>query len=99
MADWPKTITAIQEAAMEIQSLPRYWGLPDSPKGWGEPDGHGRKPIMGMRDYVILSLIILIGFPLFLSLVVHLWACQRYAEGLNSARERQIEMEIRRSLE
>jgi hypothetical protein len=96
MADQSQTTLVIQEAAMEMQSLPRYCGLPDSPKGWGEQDGHGKKPSMGLRDYVVLAFLILIGFPLFLSLVDHLWACHRYVESMNSVRERQMGEEIRR---
>ena len=84
---------------MEIHSLPRYCGLPDSPKGWGEQDGHGKKPSMSLRDYMALALIIIIGFPILLSLVVHLWAGYRYAESMNSAREREMEEVNRLSLD
>jgi hypothetical protein len=98
IADWPQTILVIQETAMEIQFLPRYCGLPDSPKGWGEQDGHGKKPSMRLRDYMVLSLIIIIGCPLLLSLVVHLWACHQNAESMNSFREMQMEELNRQSL-
>jgi hypothetical protein len=83
---------------MEIQSLPRYRGLPDSRNGWWEPDGHGKKPSMRLRDYVVLALIIIIGLPIFCSLVLHLWTCRRDAESMNSARERQMEEENKRTL-
>ncbi len=83
---------------MDMQSLSRYRGLPDSPKGWGEQDGHGKKPSMRLRDYLVLSLIIMIGFPLSLCLVVHLWVCHRDAEIRNSARGGQMEMEMRCNL-
>jgi hypothetical protein len=89
---------AIHEAAMEIQSLPRYCGLPDSGKGWWEPDGHGKKPTMRLRDYVVLLLIIITSFPTLHGLVLHFWTCHRDAESMNSARERQIEKESRRTL-
>jgi hypothetical protein len=90
MADWPQTMLVIQEAAMAMQALPRYCGLPDSPKGWGEPDGHGKKPSLRLRDYVVLALLVLIGFPLLLCLVDHLGACHRYEEIMNSVREEQM---------
>src|SRR5262249_3199366 len=85
-------------AAMDIQSLPRYCGLPDSPKGWGEPDGHGKKPSLRLRDYVVLSLLIMICFPINLCVTVHLWVCHRKVEILNSIREKQMGYEIRRSI-
>lgn len=84
---------------MHTRSLPRYFGLPDSPIGWGEPDGHGKRPSMGLRDYLVLALILMIGFPISPSLVVRLWALRRDAGTLESGRDRQMEMEIRRSLE
>jgi hypothetical protein len=88
MADGPRTILAIQEAGMASQSLPLYRGLPDSPKGWGEPDGHGKRPSMRLCDYVVLSLLlIMISLPLIPSLVIRLWARQRYAEISNPFRE------------
>ena len=83
---------------MSIQALPQYRGLPDSLKGWGEPDGHGKRPSLGLHDYVVLSLIILACLPTILGLVVRLWDCQRYVENLNSAREMQMEQERRLSL-
>jgi hypothetical protein len=82
---------------MDTQSLPRYCGLPDSPKGWGEPDGHGKRPSMRLRDYVVLSLILMIVFPISPSLVVRFLACRWDAEILQTVRDRQMEMEIRRS--
>jgi hypothetical protein len=78
---------------MEFQSLPRYRGIRGSRKGWGEPDGHGKKPRMGLHDYVVLSVIFMLGFPMLLSLGFHLWTCRQRAEGMNSARERQMEQE------
>jgi hypothetical protein len=96
--DSPQTILAIQEAAMEIQSLPRYRGLPDSGKGWGEPDGHGKTPSMKLRDYVVLSLIIIISFPILRSLILQLRTFYRDAENMNSAREWQMEEDNRGTL-
>jgi hypothetical protein len=78
---------------MEMQSLPRYCGLEDAPKGWGEPDGHGKRPSMGLRDYVVLYLLVTIGVPILFSLAVHLWTCHRSVESINSVRERQMEEE------
>jgi hypothetical protein len=83
---------------MAIQPLPRYRGLPDSPKGWGEPDGHGKKPIMRLRDYLVLSLIIMISLPIIPRLVVHLRVCRRKAEVMNSVREKQMQEEVRRDI-
>jgi len=83
---------------MELQFLPPYPGPPDSLRGWGEPDGHGKKPSMGLRDYVVLFLIILIGFPILLCLAGRLWTYDSYAKGLNSAREKEMEQENRRTL-
>lgn len=73
---------------MATQSLPLHRGLPDSPKGWGEPDGHGNKPSIRLRDYVVLSLLLLmISLLLIPSLVVRLRARQRSAESSNPFRE------------
>ncbi len=83
---------------MDIQSLPPYRGLPESPKGWGEQDGHGKTPSIRLRDYVVLSLIIMICLPISLCLVVHLWVCHRYTQLENARRENQMEYEMRRSL-
>jgi hypothetical protein len=83
---------------MDIQSLPLYRGLPNSPKGWGEPDGHGKRPCMCFRDYVVLSLTIMICFPIMLCRVVHLSVYHQRVESLNSARENQMEQEPRRNL-
>jgi hypothetical protein len=83
---------------MNIQSLPRYGGLCDSPKGWGEPDGHGKRPSLRLRDYVVLALILIMGFPIFLRLGGRLSAGHRYAERLNSVREKEIERETRQML-
>jgi hypothetical protein len=83
---------------MIIQSLPRYCGLPQSRNGWGEPDGHGRKPSLGLRDYVVGALVATICLPLLLRLVVVLWTGQQYVHGMNSARDQQLEEEARRSL-
>jgi len=83
---------------MLVQSLPRYCGLPNSRRGWGEPDGHGKKPMMGLRDYIVLSLIVTICLPLLLRLAVVLWTGQEHAHGMNAAREQQLEQEDSRSL-
>jgi CHAT domain len=80
-------------SAMDIQSLPHYRGLPDSPKMWGEPDEQGKRPRMRLRDYVVLSLLILIFFPDPLRLVDHLRVCRRRAEGLNAFRANQMGQE------
>ena len=83
---------------MDVPSLPRYRGLPDSPPGWGEEDGHGKRPRLRLRDYVVLSLISMICIHITPCLVVHFSDCHRNAEIMNSARERQLEAEMRRSL-
>jgi hypothetical protein len=83
---------------MDIGSLPRYRGLPDSPRVWGEQDGHGKKPSMGLRDYLALSFVIMISVPIVLGLVAHLWVCHGNAESMNSAREWQMEEEMCRGL-
>ena len=75
---------------MDVQSLPQYRGLPDSPKGWGEQDEQGNTPRMRLRDYVVLSLILLLCFPINSCLVVHFWACHRKAEAVNSVREKDL---------
>jgi hypothetical protein len=78
---------------MDIQSLPHYRGLPDSPKMWGEPDEQGKLPRMRLRDHVVLSLLILLFFPWPLRLVDHLQVCRRRAEGLNAIRAKQMGQE------
>ena len=83
---------------MDLQSLPRYRGLPDSPRGWGEEDGHGKRPSMRLRDYVVLSFIIMTWLHIAPCLLIHFWVCHRNAEIMNSVRERQMEAEIRRDL-
>jgi hypothetical protein len=80
---------------MDTQSLPRYFGLPDSPRGWGEQDGHGKRPSVFLRDWVVLSLLVGVCFPILLSLAAHLWACHQDAERMNSAREKEMEQEVR----
>jgi hypothetical protein len=79
---------------MEIQSLPRFHGLPDAGIGWGEPDGHGKRPSMGLRDYMVSTLLI-IGFLMFVSTAaVEGWRFHRRAESLNPVRERQVEAAV-----
>ena len=83
---------------MNIQVLPRYRGLPDSLKGWGEPDGHGKRPSLGLHDHVLLALCILVCLPTVLGLVVRLWDCHRHVEIMNSIiREREMERELWRN--
>jgi hypothetical protein len=88
----------IKEAAMDIQALPHYRGLPDSLKGWGEPDGHGKRPSLGLHDYVVLSLLILICLPTILGLVIRLWDCHGYVEAMERWQSQQMEQELSRSL-
>jgi hypothetical protein len=83
---------------MDIQSLPKYRGLLDSPRAWGEQDEEGKTARMRLRDYVVLSFMIMICFPISLCLVFHFWDCHRNAEMVNSARENQMEQVVRRSL-
>jgi hypothetical protein len=83
---------------MSIQALPHYRGLPDSLKGWGEPDGHGKRPSLGLHDYVVLSLIILACLPTILGLVIRFWDCRRLVEATNTGREMQMEQELRHDL-
>jgi hypothetical protein len=91
--------TVVRKAsAMDIQSLPQYRGLPDTLKEWGEPDEQGTMPRMYLRDYVVLSLLIMICFPINPCLLVHFWVCHRNAEVWNSVREKQMEAERKRSL-
>src|SRR3954463_12976565 len=75
---------------MDIQSLPQYRGLPDAPRGWGEPDERGNTPRMCLRDYAALSLIIMVCFPISLCLEAHFWARHRFANALNAAREEEL---------
>jgi hypothetical protein len=81
---------------MDIRLLPRYVGLPDSPKGWGEPDGHGKRPSVCLRDWVVLSLVLMIYSPICFCLAIQFWADHRWAESMNSAREKWMEEEMRR---
>jgi hypothetical protein len=83
---------------MSIQALPHYRGLPDSLKGWGEPDGHGKRPSLGLHDYVVLSLLILVCLPAILGLVARLRDCHGYVGAENRGREIQMEQELWRSL-
>ena len=78
---------------MEIQSLPPYRGLPDSLKAWGEPDEQGNLPRMHLRDYVILSLLVMIWFPINLPQLARIRFSHRQAEAENRLREKQREEE------
>jgi hypothetical protein len=71
---------------MDPRLLPRYRGFPDSPKGWAEPDERGRTPTMRLRDYVVLSFIILMCLPINLHLAVVWWAAHRHLVIQNSSR-------------
>ena len=81
---------------MTLRSLPRYRGRPDPGRGRGEPGGHGRTSSTGLRDLVVLSVMIIVGFPIVLGLLVKFWVCHRNAELSNLQRERQMERDIRR---
>lgn len=83
---------------MDIQSLPQYRGLLDSRRAWGEQDEEGKTGRMRLRDYVVLSFMVMVCFPISLCLVVHFWVCHRNAEMVNSARENVMEEVVRRSL-
>lgn len=80
---------------MEIQALPRYRGLSDSRRGWGKEDG---RPSLSLRDLVVLSLIVVISFPLIFRLTFDLWLRDWTVHSLNAGREREMELEMRRDL-
>ncbi len=75
---------------MDIQSLPRYRGLPNSPKGWGEQDEQGKMPMMRLRDWVVLSVIIMSCLPINLCRVVQYWVCHQNLVIANSLREESL---------
>ena len=76
---------------MDIHSLPRFYGLPASPKGWREPDERGKTPIMRLRDYVVLGLLNMICcFPINLPLVVGYWICHWKIVDENASREKPL---------
>jgi hypothetical protein len=83
---------------MDFQSLPQYCGLPDSRLIWGESDGHGKTPRMHLRDYVVLSLAIMICFPIGLCLIGRLRDGHGRAEFTNSMREKQMKWIMKSSL-
>jgi hypothetical protein len=75
---------------MDFQSLPPYRGLPNSPRGWGEPDERGRTPSMRLRDYVALSLMIVLCFPISPSLVLQQRQRYRSLRNANSSRHEMV---------
>jgi hypothetical protein len=56
-----------------MQPLPRYFGVEDSPIGWGEADGHGKRPSFWLRDYVAAVLVIVVLFPIGICTIAHIW--------------------------
>jgi hypothetical protein len=57
-----------------MQPLPRYFGLEDSPIGWGEADGHGKRPSFWLRDYVAAAfLIAAVFFPMGICVIAYTW--------------------------
>jgi hypothetical protein len=88
---------------MEIQTLPRYRGLADWTKGWGEADGHGKKPNLRLRDYVVLALILGVCLPINLPRLFHYWFLQRREAEVRSVPKNlltdgEFEREFRRQL-
>ena len=49
---------------MDIRSLPRYRGRRDTGRGRAEPDGHGRRRAVRLRDWVFLALVAAFILPL-----------------------------------
>jgi hypothetical protein len=82
-------IREIQEAAMEIRSLPQYRGLADSANHRAEPDDRGQIPGVRLRDWVLLSVLIILALQICAFLAVRIWTNHAYAEAQNAAREQQ----------
>ena len=72
---------------MAFELLPRYRGLRDSRRLWGQPDDNGKLPRMHLWDYVVLSLLILICFPIALRWVLDSWAYHRSGERQDRSRQ------------
>lgn len=86
---------------MDLQSLPQYRGLADSPVepgGWGEKDGHGKSSSTRFRDFVVLSVMIAFCSMIIFCAVVPIWNYHRQAKARYQLQEIQIEDEINRCL-
>ena len=81
---------------MSIRSLPRYRGLRYSPKGRGEADGHGKRPNLRLRDYVLLTLIIVLLVPMLNYLVVRIQDSRARIDFINTLREEAMDQQMRR---
>jgi hypothetical protein len=49
---------------MDIRALPRYRGRREPKRGWAEPDGHGHRCGVRLRDWVALAVILGFVVPL-----------------------------------
>jgi hypothetical protein len=59
---------------VNVQPLPQYYGFEDSPIGWGEADGHGKRPSFWLRDYVAAAFLITTLFlPMGICVIAHTW--------------------------
>jgi len=83
---------------MEIHTLPRYRGIPDSPRAWGEPDERGKVPSMHLRDYVVLAFLVALSAPLFVCVVFDAWVNHRRAMLLDAARCGQMQSDMSHDL-
>jgi len=75
---------------MDSKFLPRYCGLADEGKAWGEPDEQGKMPLMHLRDYVVLSVIIFLWLPINLPLLLRCTMCHQKVVVENSSRHESV---------
>jgi hypothetical protein len=83
---------------MDVRSLPRYRGLPDELRAWGEADGHGKKPSLRFRDYLAVSLILLLCVLFAPCVVLHLRFVRERTESSNSLLEQWMEEKLERDM-
>ena len=75
---------------MEMETLPPYRGLIDSPKQWGEANERGKRPGWRRRDLVVLVLIVMFFGPFPRPALMRLWRASRTAEHANATRDKEL---------
>ncbi|HEV3119163.1 MAG TPA: hypothetical protein VGY58_19060 [Gemmataceae bacterium] len=75
---------------MDSTFLPRYRGLADEGKAWGEPDEQGKMPTMHLRDYLVLSVIVFLCFPINLPLLLRCTMCHQKVVVEDSSRHESV---------
>ena len=72
---------------MDSKHLPRYRGLPDDGKAWEEPDEQGRMPLMHLRDYVVLCVLVFLCFPMSVPWLLRFSMCHWNLVRQNASRD------------